>query len=79
MQSLALVIKDIRDVDELQEDCLAILDKLLLHNLDLMFNQHLSNLISCCVFGAARCDNWLQTSGMSLGLDRGNAKFQKST
>lgn len=36
-------------------ECLRILDALLVPNLDLLFNQHISNLVACCVYSAAKC------------------------
>ena len=54
VSDLASVLRDTESAEELCAECLALLDKLLLFNLDLLFNQHLSTIIACCIFGAAR-------------------------
>lgn len=40
---------------QVREESLSVLDGVLLPNLDLLFNQHLSNVVACCIYGAARC------------------------
>lgn len=39
---------------KLEEEALKILDHLLVNHLHLLFNQHLANLVSCCVYASAR-------------------------
>lgn len=54
VSALAEILEDIQNPSELEKECLTILDELLVGHLDIVFNQHLSNLISCCIYGAAR-------------------------
>ena len=37
-----------------QEECMWLMDVVLREHLDLLFNQHLSNIAACCVYGVAR-------------------------
>ena len=37
-----------------QEDCVWLMDLVLQEHLDLLFNQHLSNVVACCLYGIAR-------------------------
>ena len=54
VSALAEILRDIQNAAELEQESLTILDELLIGHLDICFNQHLSNLVSCCIYGAAR-------------------------
>ena len=53
---------------QVQEEALMVLDGVLLPNLDLLFNQHLSNLVACCIYGAARCSPFSIIPAYRLGI-----------
>ena len=52
--ALTCAMETISDCAKLKEEGLRILEDLLDGHLDLVFNQHLANLISCCIYGSAR-------------------------
>ena len=53
--ALSASIEEFAGIEDVEGECLLVLDALLVPNLDLLFNQHLSNLVACCIYGAARC------------------------
>ena len=47
-------IMALNEVAAFQEECIWLMDIVLQEHLDLLFNQHLSNIAACCVYGVAR-------------------------
>ena len=39
------------------QDCVSTVEAMMLRNLDLLFEQHLSRLVACCVYGTTRKHN----------------------
>lgn len=48
------------------QDCVATVDSMLINHLDLLFNQHLSRLVSCCVYGTTRKHNVVVSMKVTL-------------
>lgn len=46
--------KALDKVADFPEDCAWLMSAVLQEHLDLLFNQHLSNIVACCVYGVAR-------------------------
>lgn len=47
-------VAEFAGIPDAEDECLRVVDALFVPNLDLLFNQHLSNLVACCIYGAAR-------------------------
>ena len=42
------------EIGDIEKECLLLLDAVMDPSLDLLFGQHLSNVVACCVYGIAR-------------------------